>query len=209
MRKTRFSMAVLLAIALLFAGCSDDGGDSAELSDDDTSDSDGGGNGGDGGSGSDDDTGSVDDTGSGDDTEPSDDSDGGSTSGSTTSGDLESVWPLPGGDFMVWLPFQVTDNEFSYGEFASFQTMSVTMDEVLDFYRSYFPTVGLEMNELELGESIAINLTNPDDAAWTGVVQTGVDPQGYVTVSQNFTDPKESTTTTTSEPAAASSADGV
>lgn len=189
MRRTQLILAVLLTLALGAAGCSDDGGSDDDFSDilpggDDELSDGSGGSGGDG-------------------------NDGGSSNGSTSgTGDLLTVWPLPDGDYSVLLPYDLIDDEFQFSEFASFLTTSVTMDEVLEFYRQYFPTIGLGFNEIPLGESIAMNLTHPDDPLWSGVMQTGVDPEGNVTISQNYSDPKESTETTTTRPPAEASSDG-
>jgi hypothetical protein len=186
MLRSALLFATLLLLAVTGAGCGDDGGDDDESvtvgAEDDAGDESG-----------EDESGEDDEGATGDD-----------DAGASNAGDLQVVWDLPPGEFTVWLPYQLIDDELQYSESASFQTTSVSMDEVLAFYRDYFPTIGLEIDELELGESVAMNLTKPDDPLWTGVMQTGVDPEGAVTVSQNYTDPKESGDTTTTDPAAES-----
>ena len=189
-------LIVLFSVALVAAGCSDDGDDGGDddgitIGDDDSGDDDDGG----------------DDDGGGDDDDAGDDDD--DAGGSGGSGDLQVVWPLPDGGWEVWLPYQLIDDEFQYSESASFRAMGVSMDDVLDFYRDYFPTIDLVPDELALGESIALNLTNPADALWTGVMQVGTDPEGYTTVNQNYTDPKDQPDDpTTTEPGASSESDG-
>lgn len=174
------SIALLLALLVTLAACGGDGDDATTaVSPDDQTAAAGDGP---------DDAGTDGDPASPASEEPADD--GAAATGS--SGDLQVVWPLPPGNFEAFLPYQLIDDEFQYSEFAAFQTMEVSVDDVLDHYRQYFPTIGFEVNELELGESIALNLTNPEDPAWTGVVQAGETSDGWVTVSQNYSDPKDS-----------------
>ncbi|MDG2025762.1 MAG: hypothetical protein P8J50_01495 [Acidimicrobiales bacterium] len=107
-RKTQFSTAVLLTLALIFTGCSDDGGSD---SDDTIGDPSSGGDGGtdDGGS-------SGDGIGSDDNDGSSDDNDGGNSNGSSSVGSdnngAMSVWGLPPGEFEEFLPYQLIDDEF-------------------------------------------------------------------------------------------------
>ncbi len=181
-------IAPLCALALTLAGCGSDDGDETTTPDQATQV---------GGDGAVDDAGSARVEGSGDSAVGSDgdagsaDDDEGGVATEHSADDLRVVWPLPPGDFEPFLPYQLIDDEFQYSEFAAFQTSEVSMDDILDHYRQYFPTIGFEVGELELGESIALNLTNPDDPAWTGVVQAGVTSDGVVTVSQNYSDPKD------------------
>ena len=75
--------------------------------------------------------------------------------------------------------------------------MSLSIDEVLIFYRGYFADMGIETNEFPAGESTVMNLTDPTNPAWSGVMQTGIGSDGYVTVTQSYSELKESTDTTT------------
>ncbi|MCP3937700.1 MAG: hypothetical protein GY708_20295 [Actinomycetia bacterium] len=172
-----------IAFALLATSCSgdeSDEGDAITIGDQSNTGGDGGADDGDGGDGEGGAANSNDD----------------STSGSS---DLEVVWPLPTGDYEVFLPYQLIEDEFQYSESASFLTTNTSVEDVLAFYREYFPTIGLIPNELELGESIALNLTDPDDPLWSGVMQTGADADGKVTISQNYTDPTDPTDTVTTD----------
>jgi hypothetical protein len=182
-RRLRFlPLLFALVLAVVAAGCGGDGDDEA---DDDP----------------------IIPTADGD-TEAGSGGDDGSSGGGTPAGDLQVVWPLPDADYDVFVAYQLIDDEFQYAESASFITEDLTMDDVLDFYRDFFPTIGLIPNEIELGESIAMNLTNPDDSGWSGVMQVGLDPAGPVIVNQNYSDLKDDAGGSASDGADGGGADG-
>lgn len=131
---------------------------------------------------------------------------GGSSSGS---GDFMTVFGLPPGDSVEtdWSPYEYREDEFGTYEAVVFEVTGATLDEIISHYESTLPSMGYDVGpRLELGDSIAINITDPANPATTAVIQAGP-TDDVITVNQNKTVPVGDATTssTTSPPVTASS----
>jgi len=139
------------------------------------------------------------------------DSDGGGDA-PTTGGndDLMSVWPLPAGDAQVLFAWSQIDDSFQLAENSDFSMTNTNADAVLDFYRVYFPSIGIEISEFAAGTSTVMNLSDPNEPNWRGVLQTADNSDGTTTVHQAFSlikDPVDDPSASTEAPAAVSSGD--
>ena len=201
--KTVAAGALALLVLVGCGGDSDEGADpTIVLSGDDDTTNDGGGE-GDGSGGGD----GSDDGGDG-----NEGSDGGSDDGSAGdagSGDFMTVFGLPPGQSVEtdWAPYERREDEFGLYEAVVFEVTGASVDEIIGHYEATLPSMGYEVGpRLELGDSIAINITDPDNAATTAVIQAG-ETDDVVTVNQNITVPAPPPDATTTEPAEAVSSD--
>ncbi len=131
--------------------------------------------------------------------------DGAVAGGDQGDGDATSVWPLPTANAQVLFAWTQTDDELQLSENSDFTMTDIDADGVLTYYREYFPSIGLEINEFAAGTSTVMNLTKPADPSWSGVLQTADNSDGTATVHQEFTDYKEPGETTTGETVSGSS----
>ena len=138
-----------------------------------------------------------------------DGSDDAASSSDAGSGDFMTVFGLPPGQSVEtdWAPYERREDEFGVYEAVVFEVSGASVDEIISHYEATLPSMGYEVGpRLELGESIAINITDPDNAATTAVIQAG-QTDDVVTVNQNMTVPAPRPDATTTEPAEAVSTD--
>lgn len=120
------------------------------------------------------------------------DEDGGTSSTTVTdgdaegagAGDLESVWPLPDGDASVLFAYELYEDDLVRRETATFEITGTGVATIIVFYEDLFASMGYETNQLELGESIALNVSDPAKPNLTAVVQAGPQPNGRLTLNQ-------------------------
>ena len=178
-------LAALAALALLAAACGgsdDDGGEEAI-----TFDGDGGADGSDNDGSSDDDGSSGDDDGASDDA-TGDDGGSGESGGSSGSGDFMTVFGLPPGDSVEtdYAPYEFREDEFGTSESVTFEVTGATLEEIIAFYQETVPAMGYVVDEpLELGESLALNISDPNNPGTSAVIQAG-ETQGVITVHHNI-----------------------
>ncbi len=189
---------LVLALTVVFTACSGDSDPDSVFAPDDPGDADVDSTAGD----DDQDSGSDSDSNPGSDSDSESDSGDGSDS-SVSTANLESAFPLPPGEVTpaAWAPFTRTESEFGVNENGTFEVRGSSVEAVVSFYESTLAEMGYEVGpRLALGESIAINITDPNNAATTAVVQVGED-DGVVIVSQDKFVPAPPGSTTT-QPAA-------
>ena len=179
-RALAVALVVVAAFALMACGDGDSGDDTSDL-----------------GIGADPDT-----TITLDDGDLSDDSSSGASGSSSGDGDFMTVFGLPPGNSVEtdWSPYTRQESEFGVTESVVFEVTGATLDEIISYYETTLPAMGYEVGpRLELGDSIAINVSDPNNAATTAVVQAG--PTGdVITVNQNKTVPATATETTQAPP---------
>ncbi|MEM9465071.1 MAG: hypothetical protein AAGA90_06845 [Actinomycetota bacterium] len=182
MRPTKRLVAALAALVLFTAACGGSGDDAGE--DSITFDGDGGADGDDDDSSDGDDAGGGDDDGSSDDSDGDDGTDGDSSGGA---GDFMTVFGLPPGDAVEtdYAPYEFREDEFGTSESVTFEVTGSTVDEIIAFYQQTVPAMGYVVDDpIQLGESIALNISDPNNPGTTAVIQAG-ETQGVITVHHN------------------------
>ncbi len=195
---------LILALTLVFAACSGDSDPDSVFISEDPGEADVDSTAGD----DDPNSGSDSESGSGSESDSESGSGDGSES-SVSTANLESAFPLPPGEVTAadWAPFTRTESEFGVNENGTYELRDLSVEEVVSFYESMLAEMGYEVGpRLELGESIALNITDPDDAATTAVVQVG-EADGVIIVSQDKFVPAPTGPTTTQPAATAVSGD--
>ena len=115
------------------------------------------------------------------------------------------MFGLPPGNSVEtdWSPYVRQENEFGVTESVVFEVTWATLDEIISHYEQTLPTMGYVVGQrLELGESIAIDISDPDNPATIAVSQAGPTEE-VITVNQNKTVPVTDDATSTTVPAAA------
>lgn len=130
--------------------------------------------------------------GSGDET--SDDDNGADVeplTGSGSTAELESVFTLAPGDWSVLFPYNEIEDETVFTRTATFLGTGSTVADLVSFYELELSELGYETNQLELGESIALNISDPADPNVLGVVQSTMNADGTLTLNMELTHLKE------------------
>ncbi|MGI9600738.1 MAG: hypothetical protein ACR2QE_02555 [Acidimicrobiales bacterium] len=91
-----------------------------------------------------------------------------------TTDEPASVFPLPPGELSELFPYSVIDNESVRSETATFLLAGPGVDAVITYYDDLLSAMGYVIDDpVALGDSLAIDISDPANPNVTAVIQAG------------------------------------
>ncbi len=171
-KRTLKALLLIASITVVAAACSDDPVD--DSADDDTVVELG-----------------ADDSSGGDDDSSNSDSSNSDVEADDDSSEFMTVFGLPPWPSVEtdWAPYTRDESEFGVNESVVFEVRGATIEEIVDHYQGTVPSMGFVIDQpIDLGETLAMNISDPARPLVTAVIQVGVTGD-FITVNQNISIP--------------------